>query len=190
MGRPTHHVPSASCIIFFYSLFLITISYCFAFFCLKLQQSCVTEPDHRVSEIQGFLELSVQRSSCEMDHYKDRLFVYLKGHEMPLSTAETGTIFYHFKPCDVFVSVVYSLCLIILFLCCLLKLAGIRSFDFLGLGYRIDWPISIVLTPDALKIYADIFSFLIQLKLAVFSVNDVWCSLKVRFLINVLFQCR
>ncbi|KAL5765353.1 hypothetical protein ACOSP7_015970 [Xanthoceras sorbifolium] len=106
---------------------------------------CVTEADHRVSEIQGFLELSVQRSSCERDHYKDRLFVYMKGHEtLPLSTSATG----------------------------------VRSFDFLGLGYRVDWPVSIVLTPRALKIYADIFSFLIQLKLAVFSVNDVWCSLK------------
>ncbi|KAK1586607.1 hypothetical protein Q3G72_004193 [Acer saccharum] len=106
---------------------------------------CVTEADHRVSEIQGFLELSVQRSSCERDHYKDRLFVYMKGHEtLPLLTSVTG----------------------------------VRSFDFLGLGYRVDWPVSIVLTPRALKIYADIFSFLIQLKLAVFSVNDVWCSLK------------
>ncbi|KAK1591885.1 hypothetical protein Q3G72_015278 [Acer saccharum] len=52
---------------------------------------CVTEADHRVSEIQGFLELSVQRSSCERDHYKDRLFVYMKGHEtLPLLTSVTG----------------------------------------------------------------------------------------------------
>ncbi|KHG23846.1 Gamma-tubulin complex component 6 [Gossypium arboreum] len=55
---------------------------------------------------------------------------------------------------------------------------GVHSFDFLGLGYRVDWPISIILTPAALKIYADIFNFLIQLKLAVFSLTDVWCSLK------------
>ncbi|PPD69323.1 hypothetical protein GOBAR_DD33802 [Gossypium barbadense] len=55
---------------------------------------------------------------------------------------------------------------------------GVHSFDFLGLGYRVDWPISIILTPGALKIYADIFNFLIQLKLAVFSLTDVWCSLK------------
>lgn len=59
--------------------------------------------------------------------------------------------------------------------------AGIHSFDFLGLGYRVDWPISIILTPDALKIYSDIFNFLIQVKLAVFSLSDVWCKLKVRF---------
>ncbi|KAI5423595.1 hypothetical protein KIW84_046504 [Lathyrus oleraceus] len=55
---------------------------------------------------------------------------------------------------------------------------GVRSFDFLGLGYHVDWPLCIILTPAALKIYADIFSFLIQVKLALFSLTDVWCSLK------------
>lgn len=60
-----------------------------------------------------------------------------------------------------------------------LCLAGIHSFDYLGLGYRIDWPISIILTPAALKIYSDIFNFLVQVKLAVFSLSDVWSSLKV-----------
>lgn len=60
-----------------------------------------------------------------------------------------------------------------------LFIAGVHSFNFLGLGYRVDWPVSIVVTPDALQIYATIFSFLIQVKLAVFSLTDVWCSLKV-----------
>lgn len=57
--------------------------------------------------------------------------------------------------------------------------AGVHSFNFLGLGYRVDWPISIVLTPGALKMYAEIFSFLIQVKLALFSLTDVWRQLKV-----------
>ncbi|GLT60971.1 hypothetical protein SLA2020_337090 [Shorea laevis] len=104
-----------------------------------------TEADRRVSEIQGLLELSIQRSSCEQDHKRDRLFVYMKGDGMvPLSTSTVG----------------------------------VHSFDFLGLGYRVDWPVNIILTPAALKIYANIFSFLIQLKLAIFSLTDVWCSLK------------
>ncbi|XP_042039080.1 uncharacterized protein LOC121784884 [Salvia splendens] len=55
---------------------------------------------------------------------------------------------------------------------------GIRSFDYLGLGYQIDWPVSIILTPAALKLYSDIFNFLIQVKLAVFALSDVWCLLK------------
>lgn len=42
-----------------------------------------------------------------------------------------------------------------------------------------DWPVTVVLTPDALKIYSEIFSFLIQVRLAVFSLTDIWCSLKV-----------
>lgn len=61
----------------------------------------------------------------------------------------------------------------------MLCLTGIHSFDFLGLGYRVDWPVSVILTPAALSIYSEIFSFLIQVKLAVFSLSDVWFSLKV-----------
>lgn len=64
---------------------------------------------------------------------------------------------------------------------CSLPIAGIHSFDFLGLGYRVDWPVSIILTPVALKIYSNIFNFLIQVKLAVFSLGDIWFSLKVTF---------
>lgn len=66
-------------------------------------------------------------------------------------------------------------------------MAGVHSFSFLGLGYGVDWPISIILTPDALKIYADIFSFLMQVKFAIFSLTDVWCSLKVQSVIPVKF---
>ncbi|XAR59611.1 hypothetical protein NMG60_11015508 [Bertholletia excelsa] len=107
----------------------------------------VSEAGQLVSEIQGLLEMSVQRSSCERDQYKDRLFVYVKengNNMMPLSTSAIG----------------------------------VGSFDFLGLGYRVDWPICIVLTQGALKIYSQIFNFLIRVKLAVFSLTDVWCSLK------------
>ncbi|KAI5423592.1 uncharacterized protein LOC127076879 isoform X1 [Lathyrus oleraceus] len=105
----------------------------------------VTEANERLPEIQGLLELSIQKSSCEQDTNKSRLFVYMKGHgKLPLSASAIG----------------------------------VRSFDFLGLGYHVDWPLCIILTPAALKIYADIFSFLIQVKLALFSLTDVWCSLK------------
>ncbi|KAJ4833861.1 hypothetical protein Tsubulata_035727 [Turnera subulata] len=105
----------------------------------------VAEADQRVSEIQGLLELAVQRSSCEWDPNKDRLFVFIKGNDdMPLPVSTVG----------------------------------VHSFDFLGLGYRVDWPVNIVLTPRALKIYVEIFSFLIRVKLAVFSLTDIWCSLK------------
>ncbi|CAN4120090.1 unnamed protein product [Withania somnifera] len=107
------------------------------------------EAEKRISEIQGILELSVQRSSCEGDLYKDRLYVYVKGSNMTsISVSARGTFY------------------------------GIYSFDFLGLGYRVDWPLNIILSPGALRIYSDIFSFLMQVKLAVFSLSDVWRSLK------------
>ncbi|CAH9115460.1 unnamed protein product [Cuscuta epithymum] len=108
----------------------------------------VLEAEKRLSEIQGLLELSVQRSSCEGDTNRARLYVYMK-HAMANSPALATGPFH-----------------------------GINSFDFLGLGYRVDWPISIILTPDALKIYSDIFSFLIQIKLALISLSDVWSLLK------------
>ncbi|CAH9072571.1 unnamed protein product [Cuscuta europaea] len=108
----------------------------------------VLEAEKRISEIQGLLELSVQRSSCEGDMNRARLYVYMK-HAMADSPAFAIGPFH-----------------------------GINSFDFLGLGYRVDWPISIIITPDTLKIYSDIFSFLIQIKLALISLSDVWSLLK------------
>ncbi|KAM0932815.1 putative gamma-tubulin complex domain superfamily [Dioscorea sansibarensis] len=36
-----------------------------------------------------------------------------------------------------------------------------------------------VITPEALEIYAAIFSYLIQIRLAAFLLADVWCCLKV-----------
>ncbi|KAF6169810.1 hypothetical protein GIB67_034202 [Kingdonia uniflora] len=104
-----------------------------------------SEANQKISEIQRFLDLAVQRSSCEGDPYKERLFVYVKDRDMtPFSSSASG----------------------------------VHAFDSIALGYRVDWPVNIVLTPGALKIYADIFSFLIQVKLAVFSLTDIWCSLK------------
>ncbi|KAK1354070.1 hypothetical protein POM88_047326 [Heracleum sosnowskyi] len=55
---------------------------------------------------------------------------------------------------------------------------GIQSFSYLGLGYRVDWPVNIILTSGALEIYAEIFSFLMQVKLALSSLAEAWCSLK------------
>ncbi|KAG2328048.1 hypothetical protein Bca52824_010776 [Brassica carinata] len=104
----------------------------------------VSEADERIAEIQGFLESSIQRSSCERDACKDRLYLYKRQGTMNLPPSTIG----------------------------------VRSFDFLGLGYRVDWPISIIITCDALKAYADVFSFLVQVKLAAYALTDVWCSLK------------
>lgn len=105
------------------------------------------DANRMVSEIQGLLAMSLQKSSCERDDYKDRLFVYMKRIENNMTPS-------------------------------LIPKIGIDSFNFLGLGYKVDWPISIVVTDGALKIYAKIFSFLLRLKLAVFSLTDIWCLMK------------
>lgn len=72
----------------------ITLSLLIPFaLCLELQKSkgFVTETEQRSSDIQRLFEMSIQRSSCESDKYKDRLFVYFDEHgTMPLSTSATG----------------------------------------------------------------------------------------------------
>lgn len=63
---------------------------------LKAQKWCVIEADSKLQDIQGYLELSVQKSSCEHDHNKDRLFVYIKEQcTLPLSKATIGILFTH-----------------------------------------------------------------------------------------------
>ncbi|KAK9123015.1 hypothetical protein Sjap_012617 [Stephania japonica] len=106
----------------------------------------IAEASQSISEIQGFLDSAVQRSSCDRDPHKERLFVYIKSsRKMPPPTSVT---------------------------------AGVHAFDYIALGYRVEWPVSMILSASALKVYADIFSFLIQVRLAVISLTDVWCSLK------------
>ncbi|KAL0914382.1 hypothetical protein M5K25_014726 [Dendrobium thyrsiflorum] len=111
---------------------------------LGCQKWSVFEHEQEVSRIQGLLDLALQRSSCENDPYKERLFIYIKGESV-------------YEP--VFKN-------------------GIHAFDFVALGYRVNWPVNIVVTQEALQIYADIFSYLIQIRLAVASLIDVWHYLK------------
>ncbi|KAL8144074.1 hypothetical protein V2J09_017106 [Rumex salicifolius] len=106
---------------------------------------CFIEADQRIGEIQGLLKSSIQRSSCEQDLNKDRLYIYVKDFSVA-SLPSFST--------------------------------GVHSFNFIGLGYRVEWPISIILNPSALRIYAEIFSFLIQVKLAAQSLTDLWCLMK------------
>lgn len=41
------------------------------------------------------------------------------------------------------------------------KFVGVCFFDFLGLGYWVDWLISMILICDVLKVYVDVFSFFV-----------------------------
>ncbi|XP_064984365.1 uncharacterized protein LOC135624557 isoform X2 [Musa acuminata AAA Group] len=113
------------------------------------QKWSVAEPEKKVAEMQGILELSLQRSSCETDQYKERLYVYMNGQSIvPVSNSSA------------------------------VQLAGLNMFDFMLLGYKVDWPIKIIVTPAALNIYAEIFHYLIQVRLAAFSLVEVWYYIK------------
>ncbi|KAM0951933.1 putative gamma-tubulin complex component protein [Dioscorea sansibarensis] len=112
---------------------------------LRNQKWYGIEPELKMTEIQGQLDLALRRSSCENDRYRERLFLSMKGQNITARPHST---------------------------------TGIHWFDFLVLGYRVDWPVSVVITPEALERYAAIFNHLIQIRLAAFSLADVWCCLK------------
>lgn len=56
------------------------------------------------------------------------------------------------------------------------------------LGFRVDWPVTIVITQEALKIYADIFGYLSQIRFSLYSLTQTWRSLKVRFFSSNFFN--
>jgi hypothetical protein len=60
--------------------------------------------------------------------------------------------------------------------------------DDILLGYKVDWPVNIVITEEALRKYAEIFCYLVQVRFAVFSLTEVWRFLKVFFFIDILAQ--
>ena len=56
-----------------------------------------------------------------------------------------------------------------------------HTMDVLGclrLGYRTDWPCNIILTNDAVAMYGEIFQFLLQLRKAVWAMEQVYVGLK------------
>lgn len=51
-------------------------------------------------------------------------------------------------------------------------------FSYLRLGYRVEWPANIVLTEEAVESYGEIFRFLLQLRKAVWGLEQVYLNLK------------
>ncbi|XP_062183615.1 uncharacterized protein LOC133887670 isoform X2 [Phragmites australis] len=103
------------------------------------------KPEHKRTEIQRLMDLALQRSSCDSDPYKERLFICMR--QQPV------------------VSVAASAC-------------GLDVLDDILLGYKADWPVNIVITEATLKIYAEIFCYLLQVRFAVFLLTEVWRFLK------------
>lgn len=55
---------------------------------------------------------------------------------------------------------------------------GDAPFDYLGLSCLIEWPLNIIITETSLAKYNKIFSFLLQIKFAVWAANDVYFKLR------------
>lgn len=80
---------SVSMVHLMFCVIIFPFSFAFSFTNQKWQ---VADAGKRILEIQGVLELSVQRSSCEGDLNKDRLYAYMKEDGiMPLSGSANGT---------------------------------------------------------------------------------------------------
>ena len=54
--------------------------------------------------------------------------------------------------------------------------AASEALAALRLSYRAEWPANIVLTPEAVKMYGELFRFLLQLKKAVWGLDQGWNS--------------
>ncbi|KAK3580164.1 hypothetical protein CHS0354_030279 [Potamilus streckersoni] len=52
------------------------------------------------------------------------------------------------------------------------------TLDCLELNYKVEWPLNIVITENCLMKYSQVFSFMLQLKRIVWSLQDVWYRLK------------
>lgn len=115
-------------------------------------------PQQRLVEVQGILETALQNSSCEDDEYADKLLVYIEGCERmeaeysPVAKDEVGHTYVN-KNC-------------------------VTAFDFIMLEYKVEWPISLILTSESFKLYNSIFSFLLRAKLTIHALGDLWRCLK------------
>lgn len=54
-----------------------------------MQKWSFVKSEHKRAEIQGLLDLALQRSSCDSDPYKERLFVYM--NEQPVVSLKAST---------------------------------------------------------------------------------------------------
>ncbi|KAL3682125.1 hypothetical protein R1sor_000147 [Riccia sorocarpa] len=111
-------------------------------------------------EVQGMLEAALQRSSCEGDEYAERLHVcfHSLGATTTSAVATRGSAKMALAP----------------FVDC----SRLEAFDFISLEYKVDWPLTLVLTNESLLLYNILFSFLIRIKLTVHALADIWRRLQ------------
>ncbi|EFJ22118.1 hypothetical protein SELMODRAFT_27937, partial [Selaginella moellendorffii] len=59
-----------------------------------------------------------------------------------------------------------------------LACTGLEAYDFIELGYHVDWPLNLILTADALCLYNLIFRLLLRVRHAVFALGEISSSLQ------------
>lgn len=52
----------------------------------------------------------------------------------------------------------------------------IKACDFINIHYRIDWPVNIIINDAQLELYQDIFQFILKIKWALFTLNNLYFS--------------
>ncbi|XP_024537724.1 uncharacterized protein LOC9638353 isoform X1 [Selaginella moellendorffii] len=55
---------------------------------------------------------------------------------------------------------------------------SLEAYDFIELGYHVDWPLNLILTADALCLYNLIFRLLLRVRHAVFALGEISSSLQ------------
>ncbi|CAM6105936.1 unnamed protein product [Calypogeia fissa] len=111
----------------------------------------------RQMEVQGMLQGAFQKSSCEGDAYAERVYVTLQESRYH---CENSILASTKKPTSY------------------VDTSRLDAFDFIALEYRVDWPLSLILTKQSFGLYNVVFTFLMRMKLTVHALGDIWQRLQ------------
>ncbi|GAQ84287.1 hypothetical gamma-tubulin complex [Klebsormidium nitens] len=115
----------------------------------------------RQAEVQALLEGSLQTSSCSSDRLAERLHVRVQQSQEELPDVYAPWVKASLTPGG------------------FVDLTRVDAFDFIQLDYRVEWPLTLVLTSAAMAQYQAVFRFLLRAKHATFSLRDVWRDLQI-----------
>ncbi|KAG0584341.1 hypothetical protein KC19_3G204200 [Ceratodon purpureus] len=120
--------------------------------------------ESQLLEVQSMLGTALQNSSCDGDEFADRLYVVQSGYDSHPSGLRNSLSAFsrHQHSLGTFVDC-----------------NKIEAFDFIKVGYKVEWPLCLIITPSALSHYSAIFTFLLRMKLTMCALADVWRNLQV-----------
>lgn len=115
-------------------------------------------------EVQSMLRTALQNSSCDGDEFADRLFIVQSGFDVYNQGLRNPFLAFskHHHTLGTFVDC-----------------NKIEAFDFIKVGYKVEWPLCLIITPSAVSRYSSIFTFLLRMKFTISALADVWRNLQV-----------